>query len=38
MQEPRSLYGDAKIVPLSKLDRAATEKQMKKYLEDEEGK
>ena len=37
-QEPQSLYDEVKIFPLSKLDRAATQQTMKKYIEEEETK
>ena len=37
-QEPRSLYNEVKIVPLSKLDRAASQQLVRKYLEEEEAK
>ena len=37
-QEPRALYDDKKIVPLSKLDRAVTDVQVKKAIEEEEAK
>ncbi|KAL3892332.1 hypothetical protein ACJMK2_004548 [Sinanodonta woodiana] len=37
-QEPRSLYAEVKIVPLSKLDRLASPQLIKKYIEEEEAK
>ncbi|XP_030830808.1 structural maintenance of chromosomes flexible hinge domain-containing protein 1 [Strongylocentrotus purpuratus] len=37
-QEPRLLYNETKIYPLRKLDRLADERQIKKYIDDEEGK
>uniref|UniRef100_A0A8D0GXS9 Structural maintenance of chromosomes flexible hinge domain containing 1 n=1 Tax=Sphenodon punctatus TaxID=8508 RepID=A0A8D0GXS9_SPHPU len=33
--EPQALYGETKIVPISKLDRSAADKAVKKYIEDE---
>ncbi|XP_041360659.1 structural maintenance of chromosomes flexible hinge domain-containing protein 1-like [Gigantopelta aegis] len=38
IQEPRSLYDDVRIVPLSKLDRTTSEQTIRKYIEDEEAK
>ncbi|KAL5015375.1 hypothetical protein ScPMuIL_009645 [Solemya velum] len=38
IQEPRSLYDEVKIVPLSKLDRSASDQMIKKFIEDEEAK
>jgi len=38
IQEPRSLYDEEKIVPLSKLDRTASVQLVKKYIEEEEAK
>ncbi|ESO82055.1 hypothetical protein LOTGIDRAFT_135415, partial [Lottia gigantea] len=37
-QEPRSLYDEVKIVPLSKLDRSASQTVLKKYTDEEEAK
>ncbi|KAJ8322368.1 hypothetical protein KUTeg_000839 [Tegillarca granosa] len=37
-QEPRSLYDEVKIVPLSKLDRTASHQMVKRNLEEEEAK
>ncbi len=37
-QEPQCLYDEVKVVPLIKLDRNATDRQIKKYIEDEEGR
>jgi len=36
--EPRSLYDDVKIFPLAKLDRSALLNQIKKCIDDEEGR
>jgi len=36
--EPRSLYDDVKIFPLAKLDRSASLHQIKKCIDDEEGR
>jgi len=36
--EPRSLYDDVKIFPLAKLDRSASLYQIKKCIDDEEGR
>uniref|UniRef100_A0A452GY34 SMC hinge domain-containing protein n=1 Tax=Gopherus agassizii TaxID=38772 RepID=A0A452GY34_9SAUR len=33
--EPQALYDEIKIIPISKLDRAMSEKVVKKYIEDE---
>lgn len=38
MQEPKSLYDEVKIVPLSKLDRLATNATVKRHIEEEESK
>ncbi|XP_071144533.1 structural maintenance of chromosomes flexible hinge domain-containing protein 1-like [Mytilus edulis] len=38
IQEPRSLYDEVKVVPLSKLDRQASPHLIKKYIEEEEAK
>ncbi|XP_071103421.1 structural maintenance of chromosomes flexible hinge domain-containing protein 1-like isoform X1 [Haliotis cracherodii] len=38
IQEPRSVYDDTKIVPLSRLDRTASHHVVKKFIEDEEAK
>ncbi|XP_054753736.2 structural maintenance of chromosomes flexible hinge domain-containing protein 1-like [Lytechinus pictus] len=38
VQEPRLLYNETKIYPLSKLDRTADVRQIKKHIDDEEGK
>ncbi|XP_052765757.1 structural maintenance of chromosomes flexible hinge domain-containing protein 1-like [Mya arenaria] len=38
IQEPRSLYNEVKIVPLSKLDRTVNNQMVKKFIEDEEAK
>ncbi len=37
-QEPRSLYEDVRFVPLTKLDKNASEASIRKYMEEEEGK
>lgn len=37
-QEPRSLYDEVKIFPLTKLDRQASSEAVKKLVEDEEAK
>ena len=36
--EPRTLYDDVKIFPLAKLDRSATLHQIKKSIDDDEGR
>lgn len=36
--EPRTLYDDVKIYPLAKLDRSATLYQIKKSIDDDEGR
>ena len=36
--EPRSLYDDVKIFPLAKLDRLASLTQIKRCIDDEEGR
>ncbi|XP_053805479.1 structural maintenance of chromosomes flexible hinge domain-containing protein 1 isoform X1 [Vidua chalybeata] len=33
--EPQALYGEVKIIPISKLDRTVSDKVVKKYIEDE---
>uniref|UniRef100_T1ITP1 SMC hinge domain-containing protein n=1 Tax=Strigamia maritima TaxID=126957 RepID=T1ITP1_STRMM len=38
IQEPKSVYGELKVLPLSKLDRVATEFIIKRSLEEEEEK
>ena len=37
-QEPRTLYDDVKLFPLSKLDRQASQDIIDKYIEDEQAK
>ncbi|XP_038051940.1 structural maintenance of chromosomes flexible hinge domain-containing protein 1-like [Patiria miniata] len=37
-QEPRLLYNEVKIVPLSKLERSANDRVLKRFIEEEEGK
>ncbi|KAJ7395253.1 hypothetical protein BTVI_156751 [Pitangus sulphuratus] len=36
--EPQALYAEMRIIPISKLDRAVSEKVVKKYIEDEMAK
>ena len=38
MQEPVSLYDDKKVVPLSKLDRTASQATIKYYIDEEMAK
>ena len=38
IQEPKSLYDDVKVVPLSKLDRLASSHLIRRCLEEEEAK
>ncbi|XP_053383340.1 structural maintenance of chromosomes flexible hinge domain-containing protein 1-like isoform X2 [Mercenaria mercenaria] len=38
VQEPRSMYSEVKIVPLSKLDRTTSAQMVKKYIDEEEAK
>ncbi|XP_019402215.1 PREDICTED: structural maintenance of chromosomes flexible hinge domain-containing protein 1 [Crocodylus porosus] len=33
--EPQALYGEKRIIPISKLDRTVSDKSVKKYIEDE---
>ncbi|XP_022088750.1 structural maintenance of chromosomes flexible hinge domain-containing protein 1-like [Acanthaster planci] len=37
-QEPKLLYDEVKVVPLSKLDRSANDRILKRFIEEEEGK
>lgn len=35
LQEPKQLFDEVKTIPISKLDRGATLKSIKKYIDDE---
>ena len=36
LQEPESLYGDIKVLPLEKLDRSPSEDDLKEFIQNEE--